>query len=90
MSNQIIELPCQEGDIAYVVCYEEDNEPWIIDRFIVLGGCTTHLFITPPYSSDICTLRMSDVGKFVFFDREEANEKLNYLNSLEDWGRNYE
>lgn len=79
MRKEIIELPCCIGDTVYVVCYEE-GKPWEIDEYIVLGGNHKYFFVNDLCAEEIVTLRIADIGKFIFFSKAEATFICNKYN----------
>ena len=79
--NRFIELPCKIGDLIFAVCSEYNEDTLKIEEHIVLGANYTHLFIYDNEQERISTLRIEDIGNFLFLTREEAEAKLKELNN---------
>ena len=76
IKNGTIRLPCKVGDTIFAVCSEYDEDTLKIEEHIILGGNYTHLFIHNNDQEKITTLRIEDIGNFLFFTKEEAEQKL--------------
>ena len=83
--SKVIELPCKVGDIVYVIDeYDLEVNRCIIENFLICAGKTLY-FRANYYVQkgeeleelvDEYDLEESDIGKTVFFTKEQAEQAL--------------